>query len=67
LTSYTGNRIGEIEGYKDRGNEKRIERKVDREGIEMQNCVEVHPNSDYRIRDGISSIVGGLAGLFLGF
>ena len=53
LTSYTGNRISEIEGYKNKGNENRISKKVDREGIEMQNCIEVQPKGSYRLNSPV--------------
>jgi hypothetical protein len=48
LSSYPSSAISEIEDYRNRGNENRIARKVDREGIEMQNCIEVHPK-DFRL------------------
>ena len=48
-SSEVSDRIREIESYKDQGNENRIAREVDREGIEMQNCIEVQPNSDFRM------------------
>ncbi|MCE8163352.1 MAG: hypothetical protein I3273_03395 [Candidatus Moeniiplasma glomeromycotorum] len=71
LESLTNNapysRINEIKGYMNQGNNNRIDTYVDREGIKMDERIEVQPKSDYRLSGGISSIIGGLAGLFLGF
>jgi hypothetical protein len=57
-------RVSEINGYKSRGNENRISRGVDREGVSMQNCVEVCPNSEFRLGGNMSSVVGSVAGIF---
>jgi hypothetical protein len=54
LSAYPTITIGNIESYVKRGNENRVARKVDREGIEMQNCIEVQPKASYRLNSPTS-------------
>ena len=48
LTTYTPySKMNDIKGYIDQGNSKRMDTYVDREGIEMDEIIEVQPKSDY--------------------
>ena len=57
-------RINDIKSYKKRGNENRIARDIDREGIEMQNCIEVQPK-DYKIDSSTTELANLLSKLFI--
>jgi len=61
---YVDDKIEKIERCKRRGNLYRIASDVDREGIEMQNCIEVYPNPDFRIGIDSSAAAGSVASLF---
>ena len=58
--SSVDSRISDINNYKRWGNENRVARQIDREGIEMQNCIEVQPKSDYRLNSGIAGLFSNL-------
>jgi hypothetical protein len=62
--SSVDSRISDTNRYKKQGNENRVARAIDREGIEMQNCIEVQPKSDYRLDDGVGLLISGLSRLF---
>jgi len=61
--NYISDKINEIESYKRWGNWNRISRDIDREGIEMQNCIEVCPDPDFRIGIDSSVVVGSAVGV----
>lgn len=54
LASYPSSKISDIKVYRSQGIDNRGQRSVDREGIEMQNCIEVQPKEWYRLNSPVS-------------